>query len=220
MKNDMTDFLTRTLTACALLFALFFAFYYASFAAITFIFGFILGRILLLEWPLLCKQTPALWLFTPLYPVLPFTLFILLNESPAYRPLLFILFITVAAHDIGSYIVGKLCGKHRLAPRVSPGKTWEGMVGGFIAVGLCLYAITQIKGSVVPLPQLFLLTTIISLLALSGDLFESWLKRNAGLKDTGTFLPGHGGLLDRFDSSMFVIFFFYFFREYLFSIIF
>lgn len=210
----MNELMQRMLTTLFLLTALVFLFFFTIPFVFTFIFAFILGHILLFEWPMLCNNILYLWLLTPVYPVLPFTLFILLNES-IYRPLLFILFITVAAHDIGSYIVGKLRGKHRLAPFLSPGKTWEGTLGGFISVGLCLYVMTQLKGSIVPLSQLLFLTVIISFLALVGDLFESWLKRKSGLKDTGTILPGHGGLLDRFDSSMFVVFFFYCFRDYL-----
>lgn len=215
----MSELIQRTLTTLFLITALVLLFLHATPFVFTFTFAFILGRILTTEWPLLCNSMPHLWLLIPLYPVLPFTLFILLNES-VYRPLLFILFITVAAHDIGSYVVGKLYGRYRLAPFISPGKTWEGAFGGFLSVGLCLYVITYINHIHLPFAQIFFLSSIISLLALAGDLFESWLKRKAYIKDMGNILPGHGGLLDRFDSSMFVVFYFYALRDYLSSILF
>ncbi len=110
----------------------------------------------------------------------------------------------VAAADIGAYFFGKLFGSRKLAPAVSPGKTWEGFAGGLVvsqlfALGLFVY-FSLAKQS--PLPSLDILLFVTALLAavsVLGDLFESILKRGCGLKDSGSILPGHGGILDRLD---------------------
>lgn len=116
--------------------------------------------------------------------------------------LLFMLGIIWAA-DIGAYAAGRLLGRHKLAPQVSPGKTVEGFFGGLGAV-----AVVGVLGSrALELPQnpvlpLFLLVALTALASVLGDLFESMVKRQAGVKDSGTLLPGHGGLLDRLDSLL------------------
>ena len=108
------------------------------------------------------------------------------------------LFLMVVSADVGGFLFGRRLGRTKLAPRVSPGKTWEG-VGG----GLVLSMVVALIGSVVfPVPLvsflwLCLLTVVMSVI---GDLTESLFKRSAGLKDSGSLLPGHGGVLDRIDS--------------------
>jgi len=92
--------------------------------------------------------------------------------------------------------VGRAIGKRKLAPSISPGKTVEGLVGGVIAATLLGGAWAFVLE--LP-PALFVLAPIFALFAQAGDLFESWMKRRAGLKDSGSWLPGHGGLLDRLD---------------------
>lgn len=113
--------------------------------------------------------------------------------------MLFACISLVAAFDTGSYIAGKLFGQHVLRPRISPQKTVEGLIGGFFGS-----FITWHIGYSDFLPYKFAL--IICCLAFLGDLFESFLKRKAGIKDAGTLLPGHGGLLDRLDSYLFAIY--------------
>lgn len=106
--------------------------------------------------------------------------------------------------DIAAYFAGRAFGRHLLAPRISPGKTWEGAAAG--VVGALAYAI--ICGSFVEgLPWMVYPAVAIPLAIISvvGDLFESALKRRAGVKDSGTLLPGHGGLLDRIDSALAVL---------------
>ena len=100
--------------------------------------------------------------------------------------------------DTAAYFAGRRFGRHKLAPVISPGKTWEGVAGAFVAVAL--YA--AILSAVVGMPLLSLLVMMSGLLYLSvlGDLFESWIKRVSGMKDSGTVLPGHGGVLDRIDA--------------------
>ncbi len=108
----------------------------------------------------------------------------------------------VMAADIGAYIVGKLFGKHKLTT-ISPGKTWEGVFGGYIG-SLLVCAIYMVICNInLKLPNILsflLLTSVTFIFSVVGDLFESLLKRVANVKDSGTILPGHGGILDRIDS--------------------
>ncbi len=103
--------------------------------------------------------------------------------------------------DIGAYFFGCQCGRHKLAPTISPGKTWEGAIGGAVAVlafGLLLRHFFAAES----LPLLWSLLALLAMAVVSvvGDLFESLLKRQVGLKDSSGILPGHGGVLDRIDS--------------------
>ncbi len=98
--------------------------------------------------------------------------------------------------DIGAYFTGRAIGGPKLAPRISPNKTWAGLAGGVVAASLFGAAMHWYFG----LPwRLTLATPALAVLAQGGDLFESWLKRRAGVKDSGNILPGHGGVLDRLD---------------------
>jgi phosphatidate cytidylyltransferase len=109
------------------------------------------------------------------------------------------------ATDIGAYFAGRFFGRHKLAPEISPGKTLEGSMGGILFSFLALLAYTALVREVFPfgLLELWLFSLLLSLAAQLGDLAESMLKRFAGVKDSGRFLPGHGGLLDRLDSLLF-----------------
>lgn len=107
-------------------------------------------------------------------------------------------------NDIMAYIIGSRWGKHKIAPAISPGKSIEGTVGGGIITAITGFAFTMIWTEI-PLMYPVVLGLGIPLFALAGDLWESALKRNAGVKDSGTILPGHGGFLDRYDSLLFVM---------------
>jgi phosphatidate cytidylyltransferase len=111
------------------------------------------------------------------------------------------LFIVTAACDGFSQVVGQLLGRHRLAPRISPAKTIEGLAGGLVAA-LAVAALLQ--GSLLPLPMPWLLALALGtgLAGLAGDLAASWVKRRAAIKDYSAALPGQGGFLDRFDSLL------------------
>ena len=112
--------------------------------------------------------------------------------------------------DTAAYFAGRAFGKHKLAPQVSPGKTWEGVYGGLAAVAIYALALTPFaeaagrSAALTPLAVGIWVACALALAALSveGDLFESLLKRNAGVKDSGRILPGHGGILDRIDALL------------------
>jgi phosphatidate cytidylyltransferase len=108
------------------------------------------------------------------------------------------LLAVVWASDIGAYFVGRRWGRMRLAPAVSPGKTWEGLLGGLALAG----AVGALVAALLGLSPLTVSAMALSVAALSvvGDLTESMFKRNVGVKDSGTLIPGHGGVLDRMDS--------------------
>jgi phosphatidate cytidylyltransferase len=147
-----------------------------------------------------------------IYIGLPFTLltsdtFIGFDYSPH---LIFSTLLLVWASDTGAYLVGSLIGKTPLAPIISPKKTWEGTVGGWVfslLISVALYYIY--KGELLELWQFTLLALTCGVFGTLGDLVESMLKRSYGIKDSGSLLPGHGGLLDRFDAFILVVPFVY-----------
>lgn len=103
--------------------------------------------------------------------------------------------------DIGAYFSGRSFGKHKLAPSISPGKTWEGVAGAVLGVSLYIIAVLNFSPySAAQLPVLLPVAWFWVALAVIGDLFESAIKRQAGVKDSGALLPGHGGILDRIDA--------------------
>lgn len=182
--------------------------------------GLILVQIIFFEWKNLFDwHNPTFWLLMPLYPILPFTLLIILNHTPEYRHLLLYLFVIVSSLDTGAYIIGNIFGNHKIYPLVSPGKTWEGFIGGYIIACISLSTLLWEQGSSAARWIIILFTLIVCILSLCGDLFESLLKRHAQVKDSGTILPGHGGFLDRFDGILFAAFFFFFFKEYIAAIL-
>jgi phosphatidate cytidylyltransferase len=149
---------------------------------------------------------------------LPWTLgfFLLLRHSADDTVGLWILTLPLLcsfANDVGAYFVGRFLGKHKLAPTISPAKTVEGAIGGIVVSFLILWAFTSAVrnfypesafGLLLPL-ELFIINLILSFAAQLGDLTESMLKRFCNVKDSGSFLPGHGGLLDRLDSHLFTV---------------
>lgn len=166
--------------------------------------------ILRYEWPAIAKPWGKhKWLLTLFYPILPFYALIEINRAD--QTMLAVLILLVFACDTGAYFFGTLFGKRLLAPSISPKKTWEGLLGGILTTNLVIIFLHTLLKLQTPLMQCLLFGTTVALLAITGDLFESWLKRKAKIKDTGTLLPGHGGLLDRFDSILFVAPFYYYF---------
>lgn len=138
--------------------------------------------------------------------------FILLRQTPAGVQWIFLILVLAFSGDIAAYYVGRALGKKKLLPQVSPGKTVEGTIGlvaGSIAG--CL-VFRQLFLPALPVTHTVILGLVGSIVGQLGDLCESALKRSAGVKDSGTLLPGHGGILDRLDCLMFITPFVYYYR--------
>ncbi len=117
--------------------------------------------------------------------------------------LLIVAFALIWALDIAAYFVGRRFGRHHLIPTVSPNKTWEGLLAGMVATMVVALVCAVIKGLSLSESWAFAaLALVVGIFSVVGDLFESLLKRQAGLKDSGSIFPGHGGMLDRFDSAI------------------
>jgi len=116
------------------------------------------------------------------------------------------LYISTWAYDTGGYFAGSLWGKHRLAPQVSPNKSWEGCVGGFVLSLIGLYLLWKFVptySQILNLMDVVILAVLLSFFGQIGDLVESIMKRSLSAKDSGSFFPGHGGVFDRIDSLLF-----------------
>lgn len=127
-----------------------------------------------------------------------FLALLLLRRMPGGIGLVFAVLVIVWSADVGAYFAGRAAGRHKLAPRLSPGKTWEGLWGGLV-----LAAVAGAVASLwcpVPLAVLMPVAIVTAGVSVVGDLVESRLKRRAGAKDSGRIIPGHGGILDRIDS--------------------
>jgi len=131
--------------------------------------------------------------------------FILIRHLPEHGVLaLYTVLFAVWAGDTFAYLGGRLLGRHKMAPSTSPGKTWEGFVFGTAAtVGVTFLILYQDRNDFLSIAQSLLLGVVIAVAGPLGDLFESLLKRDAGVKDSGTLLGGHGGMLDRLDAFFF-----------------
>jgi len=129
--------------------------------------------------------------------------FILLRDLAEGWAWTLLAFFPTWANDTGAYFVGRWVGNHPFAPRISPKKTWEGSIGGWIS-GI---AVGTLMGVILRLPLLHasIMGLLIGLAATGGDLVESMFKRWAGVKDSGRLIPGHGGVLDRIDSLLFSV---------------
>ena len=140
-----------------------------------------------------------------------FSLWVALYELRVVHPAMLLSAMAIVwAADIGAYFVGKAFGRHKLAPRVSPGKSWEGALGGLASVLLVALLVAWVWPSPLVLPgwlalrvglaPMLVLMMLLVALSIVGDLFESLLKRRHGVKDSGAIFPGHGGILDRIDA--------------------
>jgi phosphatidate cytidylyltransferase len=131
------------------------------------------------------------------YALLPALALLWIRERDGHGlELLIWVFLVTWATDIGAYFAGRSFGRAKLAPTISPNKTWAGLYGGIIAAAVIAGAWAMFTGLAMPL---LVLAPLFAAAAQAGDLFESWMKRRAGIKDSGNWLAGHGGLLDRLD---------------------
>lgn len=153
-------------------------------------------------------------IFAVIYITVPFSLFpfaaffrtgldsILPHSSIDFSPGIVVgFFLILWANDTGAYITGITMGSHRLMERISPKKSWEGFIGGSVVAILAAWLLSGWLG-VVGRAEWMIIAVLISVAGTFGDLIESMLKRSAGVKDSGSIMPGHGGFLDRFDSAL------------------
>ena len=192
----MTELVIRTLSgaamiAIALAAAVLGREYFAVLAAAA-------ATVLYYEWMRLVRGWGPAWAIGGfVYALLPALALLWIRERDVHGLVLLLwVFVVTWATDIGAYFVGRALGKKKLAPSISPGKTVAGLYGGMAAAALLGGAWAMFTG----LPRvLLLLAPLFALAAQGGDLFESWMKRRAGVKDSGALLPGHGGMFDRID---------------------
>ena len=197
----MNELLVRTIAAVAMiavaLVAEFFGGYiFASLVAI-------IAGLMFVEWRRLTDGWGVRWIVAGfLYALLPaLSLLWLRDRAPQGMEMVFWIFVVTWTTDIGAYFAGRAIGGPKLAPKISPNKTWAGLTGGMVSAALAGWAWTDY----VDLPATLLwLAPLFAAAAQGGDLFESWLKRRAGAKDSGSILPGHGGILDRLDGLVVV----------------
>ena len=143
--------------------------------------------------------------FGPVYVALPLAMLALIDFRPNGSLWIFFLLSVVFAGDTGAFYFGRRFGKHKLHKAVSPGKTWEGAIGGLISSVAAAFLFLFISRLHSLDTGIIILTLLLSTMGQIGDLSESLLKRNHGIKDSGSILPGHGGILDRIDGLLFAI---------------
>lgn len=154
--------------------------------------------------PAIAIEKTALIAFGYIYIAAPLACLVGLLQLPNGIRWAVFLLVIVALTDIGGYFVGSLTGRHKLVPRISPNKTWEGLFGGLIiagAGGVLLFNFWP-PMEIAEVWQMVIFSLVVSLSSVAGDTFESALKRIRGVKDSGKILPGHGGMLDRIDSYL------------------
>lgn len=192
---------------------------YADIAKSVVFIPYLVTIVYLLVAELYLKQKDPIqdWAYTMLaqmYIALPFSLINVLAFNAtsegyvAFNTLLPLsIFIFLWVNDSGAYCVGSLLGRHKLFPRISPGKSWEGSIGGAVFVLAAAYAISYFLDTdqMLAMPVWLGLGLVVVVFGTWGDLVESLFKRTLGIKDSGNILPGHGGMLDRFDSSLLAI---------------
>lgn len=179
-------------------------------------FALLLGTLLMAWLPFSKSEQPvtniAGTIFGAFYPALLFSFLIDLRQAMGATIgdqegflLTLAVFLLIWATDILAYYTGKSIGKHPLAPSVSPKKTWEGSVGGAMGAILVAVALKYTLLAFLAWPHLIVMALICGIVSQLGDLAESKLKRAVGAKDSGTILPGHGGVLDRFDALILAV---------------
>jgi phosphatidate cytidylyltransferase len=198
----MSSFTLRVVTGVVLL-ALFTGTFWVSPLALAGAAALILAYVAYCELPLLLPVgTVGYWLVLGGYLIFPLVSFTKLLMSDCCRWQVLFLVGAAVIFDTFSYLMGKAVGRTKIAPTISPGKTWEGFAGGCAALGAYVWLALRLNALQPDFFSYLLLVVGLAGAAFAGDLFESWLKRRARIKDTGTLLPGHGGVLDRIDSLL------------------
>ncbi|MSP22753.1 MAG: hypothetical protein EXR66_07025 [Dehalococcoidia bacterium] len=142
------------------------------------------------------------WLVAIAYPGILGAHCVLLRLLPEGQGWLVVMLAATFATDTGAYAVGRLIGRHKLAPSISPGKTWEGAVGGFVAGALAVVGATLLLDAPPETAAIAAIAVALPVVGQAGDLVESAVKRRLGVKDMSRLLPGHGGIMDRLDSLL------------------
>jgi phosphatidate cytidylyltransferase len=211
MNQQLIELIKRTVTGIGLLISFGGAYLHSKYLFILAL-VVLLAIVLFSEWPKLVDlQKPWIKLLSLLYPVAPFLVLIWLShtfyDTDFYLPLM--PFFLAWSADTGGYVIGKLWGVHKMCPTISPGKSWEGFAGSVVSVFAMVwylkYKILLLQHSIFAtnLIALVLFALVGTTVAFLGGFFLSLLKRKEGLKDAGALLPGHGGVLDRFDGVLF-----------------
>ena len=161
--------------------------------------------VMIFEWTRLTRGAPVLRVLAWAYGLAALLALLWLRHQPAFgRETILWVLICIWATDIGAYFVGRTAGGAKLAPRISPGKTWSGLIGG-MAWAAVASAVTGYAFGLGETVHLALAGAALAVFGQAGDLLESAAKRRAGVKDSGRLIPGHGGLLDRIDGLMAVL---------------
>jgi phosphatidate cytidylyltransferase len=211
LTNNQTDIKINLWVASTGAVILFISSYLHAFDIIRYpifsVYGLYLVLVLLSEL-FLKKKNPihnwAYFILGQILVALPFALlnFISIIDDTTYKPLILLsVFVTIWVNDTGAYLFGITLGKHRLFERISPKKSWEGFFGGALSALASGYVFSLLIPEIT-LTQWFIFSEIIVIFGTLGDLMESMLKRTVRVKDSGNAIPGHGGLLDRFDSML------------------
>ncbi len=160
----------------------------------------------------------AISMFSFIYIPLVFSLIYLISEIDVHKEYIWLIFILAFVSDTGAYFTGKAIGKRKLSPKLSPNKTIEGSIGGIVAtvVSVYIYILILSGGGITPMAYSFrkniliiLIGSIGAIISQLGDLSSSAIKREYNIKDYGKIIPGHGGILDRFDSVLFTTIYIY-----------
>lgn len=168
------------------------------------------------HWGRLGRQSALIALLGAAYILLCYALLVFgFGHEPHNRMLVIMMMTIIWANDVGAYLIGSQLGRHKMAPRISPKKSWEGFAGGIIvAVAVAiLWQVMFWSKAQTPVEMLFvdqwtffiLLGVVIALGSVVGDMLESLFKRKIGVKDSGNIIPGHGGVLDRFDALLMAV---------------
>jgi phosphatidate cytidylyltransferase len=161
--------------------------------------------VMIFEWTRLTRGAPVLRVLAWAYGLAALLALLWLRHQPAFgRETILWVLICIWATDIGAYFVGRTAGGAKLAPRISPGKTWSGLIGG-MAWAAVASAVTGYAFGLGETVHLAIAGAALAVVGQAGDLLESAAKRRAGVKDSGRLIPGHGGLLDRIDGLMAVL---------------
>ena len=165
----------------------------------------IAAPVMILEWSRLTRGAPVLRILAWIYGLAALVALLWLRHQPVSgRETILWVFACIWATDIGAYFVGRTAGGAKLAPSISPGKTWSGLVGGMAWAAVASAALGYAFGLGETL-HLAIAGAALAIVGQAGDLLESAAKRRAGVKDSGRLIPGHGGLLDRIDGLMAVL---------------